>query len=157
MPQCSLFEKGEGASSPWGRREDRWRRSPFGICLQIWRFANFENMIEFHFLWDIVSVNISIFIYFTYIPYAYGRPLSLRTGRFRSFQNHLFSCNIHTTVVMLTFRKNAGYAYLHSRSATPMRIPIANPQFAGVPGRFSWQQPHIVSCSRFGTSKAKIS
>ena len=38
--------------------------------------------------------------------------------------------------IMLTFGKNAGYAYPnHLPSATPMRLPIANQHIAGVPGR----------------------
>ena len=35
--------------------------------------------------------------------------------------------------VMLTFGKNVGYA--SPLSLTPMNIPIANPHFAGLPGR----------------------
>ena len=40
------------------------------------------------------------------------------------------------TGIMLTFGKNAGYAYPPPpTSATPMRIPDANPHSAGVPGQ----------------------
>ena len=60
MPEIRCLKMGK--SSPCGRRGDRWRRSPYGNCLQRWRFVNFQKIIEFRFLWDIISVNISILI-----------------------------------------------------------------------------------------------
>ena len=89
-------------------------------------------MIEFRFLWDIISVNISIRILMPNIYFISAWVSSISENRevWRLSKSFL-SCNIHLRHVNVW--QKCGISI--SPSATPTRIPIANRHVAGVPGR----------------------